>query len=205
MLKQTHNLNLVVAVTGASGALYARSFIRALAANIKGESSLIISDAALRVYKEEFEEAPTSPAEYLQAVLGSSPPGPHSFRVEESRDVGARPASGSAPYDGMVIVPCSTKTLASVSHGVTSNLIERAADVTLKERRPLILVPREAPYNLIHLRNMTALTETGAVILPASPAFYQKPRTFDDLGNFISGRILGLLGVKLELFKSWEG
>jgi 4-hydroxy-3-polyprenylbenzoate decarboxylase len=103
----------------------------------------------------------------------------------------------------MIVVPCTTKTLSGIAHGASTTLIERAADVCLKERRPVILVLREAPLSLVHLRNATAATEAGAVILPASPAFYQKPKTFDDLGDFIAGRVLGLLGIDQDLFPAW--
>ena len=109
-------------------------------------------------------------------------------------------ASGSFDTDGMVIVPCLIKTLSGIAHGHAENLIERAADVVLKERRRLIMVVRETPLNLIHLRNMTAVTEAGAVVLPAMPAFYQQPQTFDDLGDFIAGRICSLLGIQHALF-----
>jgi 4-hydroxy-3-polyprenylbenzoate decarboxylase len=104
----------------------------------------------------------------------------------------------------MVVVPCTMKALAGIAHGSSGNLIERAADVALKERRTLILVPREAPFSLIHLRNMVSAAEAGAIILPAMPAFYQKPRTFDDLADFIAGRILNLLHIPHELFKPWK-
>ena len=114
-------------------------------------------------------------------------------------------SSGSAPCDGMVVVPCSAKTLSSIAHGTSSNLIERTADVTLKERRPLVLVVRETPMNLIQLRNMVSVAEAGAAVLPAMPAFYQKPKTFEDLGDFIAGRALGLLGLDHELFSRWTG
>jgi polyprenyl P-hydroxybenzoate/phenylacrylic acid decarboxylase-like protein len=105
----------------------------------------------------------------------------------------------------MVVVPCSMKTLAGIAHGLSRNLIERSADVTLKERRPLIVVPRETPMSLIHLRNMVLATEAGAVMVPAMPAFYQMPESFDDLADFIVGRILSLLGVEHELYPAWEG
>jgi len=120
-------------------------------------------------------------------------------------NLGATVASGSAKSDGMVVVPCSMKTLSGITHGSSRNLIERAADVTLKERRPLILVPRETPMNLIHLRNMVSASEAGAIMLPAMPAFYQNPKTFEDLADFIAGRILDLLGIEQDLFPRWEG
>ena len=106
--------------------------------------------------------------------------------------------------DGMVVIPCSAKTFAAIACGSSSNLIERAADVALKERRPLILVPRETPLNLIQLRNLTALAEAGATVVPAMPAFYQKPRSFDDLADFMAGRVLNLLGIRQELFPAWR-
>ena len=114
-------------------------------------------------------------------------------------------SSGSAPVDGMVVVPCSAKTLSAIAHGSSSNLIERSADVTLKEKRPLVLVVRETPMNLIQLRNMVSVAEAGAAVLPAMPAFYQKPTSFEDLGDFIAGRALGLLGLDHELFERWTG
>jgi len=114
-------------------------------------------------------------------------------------------SSGSSPVSGMVVVPCSAKSLAAIAHGTSSNLIERSADVTLKERRPLVLVIRETPMNLIQLRNMVTVAEAGAAVLPAMPAFYQKPKSFDDLGDFIAGRALSLLGVDHELFEPWTG
>jgi 4-hydroxy-3-polyprenylbenzoate decarboxylase len=118
-------------------------------------------------------------------------------------DLGAAIASGSYPAGGMVVVPCSTKTLSGIAHGASLSLIERAAEVALKERRPLVLVPREAPYGLVHLRNMLAATEAGAVIVPASPGFYQKPETFEDLADFIAGRVLNILGIPQTLFTPW--
>ena len=105
----------------------------------------------------------------------------------------------------MVVVPCSVKTLSGIARGASASLIERAGDVSLKERRPLVLVVRETPLNLIQLRNMTAAAEAGAVILPAMPAFYQKPQTFDDLGDFIAGRICNMLRIEHQLFPPWQG
>ena len=119
-------------------------------------------------------------------------------------DLTGRLASGSVRTHGMVVVPCSAKTLAGIAHGSSANLIERAADVTLKEGRPLVLVPRETPLNLIQLRNLTAVAEAGAAVVPAMPAFYQKPTTFDDLADFIAGRILNLLNIEHDLFTPWR-
>tara|TARA_B100001939_G_C16947533_1_gene620920 strand:+ start:7863 stop:8507 length:645 start_codon:yes stop_codon:yes gene_type:complete len=198
--------NLIIAITGASGALYARHLLHALCMHVPGKSSVIISPSGLRVCNEETGTNFRKDEEYLQwiqeSVSRKSSP-VHSFQLEDYRDIGARSASGSNSHDGMAIVPCSMKTLASITHGITQNLIERAADVTLKERRPLVVVPREAPYSLIHLRNMTSLTEAGATVVPASPGFYQKPESLDDLGRFIASRVLSVLGIQVRLFKPW--
>ena len=210
-MSEFHNrpLNLVLGITGASGALYGVHLIRALAELVPGASSLILSPAGLRVFNEEFDANAGSPPDYLKLVLAplleSNTPVLHKFTIQDYQDIGAKAASGSSPADGMIICPCSMKSLAGIAQGYTTNLIERAADVTLKERRRLALVPRESPYSLIHLRNMTALTEAGAVILPASPGFYQRPASLEDLGRFIAGRCLNLFGVKHNLFAPWAG
>ena len=119
--------------------------------------------------------------------------------------MGASIASGSQRWDGMVIVPCSMKTLSAVAHGAASNLIERAADVSLKERRPLVMVPRETPMSLVHVENLRTVTLAGAMLVPAMPAFYYKPQSFEDLADFIAGRGLELLGIRHDLFRPWEG
>jgi 4-hydroxy-3-polyprenylbenzoate decarboxylase len=204
-------ISLIIAITGASGSLYGLHLLRALLSGVNGHSTLIVSPAAIRVFNQEFDTSLQTPVDLLRYATEQalredhSRPILHSFEIADYRDIGARPASGSAPYHGMVICPCSMKTIAGIAAGYTSNLIERAADVTIKERRRLIVVPREAPYSLIHLRNMTAITEAGGIVLPASPAFYQKPKSFDDLGRFIAGRILALLGLSQNLFQAWEG
>lgn len=196
--------NLVVAVTGASGALYGRSFLRALWQYVPGVSRLIVSPAAIRVYNAEFGTELESEKSYLDEVLSGLNDPVHSFSIDDYKDIGARPASGSVFYHAMVVVPCSMKTLAGIAQGYSNTLVERAADVCLKERRKLIVVPRETPYSLVHLQNMTQLTQAGAIVLPASPGFYQIPRTLEDLADFISGRIFGLLGLHHELYKKYD-
>ena len=196
---------IIVGVTGASGALYAGRLLRAL---LTGGHTvhLVLSKYGRYLLREElgFGQEKESVREFLVRLYGEE--------VENGElcecgigDLACTIASGSAPVDGMVVLPCSMKTLAGIAHGLASNLIERAADVTLKERRSLILVPRETPLNLIQLRNMTAAAEAGAVIVPAMPAFYQQPETFDDLGDFIAGRVCDLLGIDHELFPRWSG
>ncbi|MEQ9363657.1 MAG: UbiX family flavin prenyltransferase, partial [Leptospirales bacterium] len=189
-------LSIVVGVSGASGALYGWHLLRALAVLTRGTTRLILSPAALRVCREELDAHVESPEAYIAAALASLSPRQRAdsqqrFILEDYRDIGAKPASGSTPSDGMAIVPCSMKSLAGIAHGYTSNLVERAADVCLKERRRLVVVPRETPYSRVHLQNMLALTEAGGIVLPASPGFYQRPATLDDLGRFIAGRVLG--------------
>ncbi len=199
------SVSLVLGVSGASGALYGFHLLRSLAVAAEGTSHLIVSDTALRVFSEEMPVRVESAQEYLDVVLDGLPEDQlrHRFVLQNHRDVGAKAASGSTPSDGMAIVPCSMKSLAAIAHGYTTNLIERAADVCLKERRRLVVVPRETPYSLVHLRNMTALTEAGGIVLPASPGFYQRPQSIDDLGRFIAGRVLALFGIRHRLFRGW--
>jgi 4-hydroxy-3-polyprenylbenzoate decarboxylase len=198
------NLKLVIGMAGSSGSLYGARFIRAVA-QMPGESYLIVSPPAIRVFREEYSTKVNSAQEILDFSLNHWPDLnlKHKFLIRPHGDIGADIASGSNIWDGMVVVPCSMKTIASVSAGMADNLIERCADVSLKERRRLIFVPRETPYNRIHLKNMLALDEAGAIILPASPGFYQNPTSLDDLGDFIAGRIFTLLGVEHSLFPKW--
>jgi 4-hydroxy-3-polyprenylbenzoate decarboxylase len=125
--------------------------------------------------------------------------------VHKNREIGASVASGSFHTDGMVIAPCSMKTLAAVAHGLSDNLIARAADVVLKERRRLILMVRETPFNLAHLRNMTAVTEMGGIVFPPVPGFYQRPATIDDMVDHTVARVLDLLGIEHALAPEWPG
>lgn len=171
---------------------------------MEGESSLIVSPASIRIFREEYRTNINNDTEFLDFIINRWKISPvHRISFRPFGDIGADIASGSNRWDAMVIVPCSMKTIAGINAGFTDNLIERCADVTLKERRRLILVPRETPYNRIHLKNMLSLDEAGAVILPASPGFYQMPESFDDLGDFIAGRIFSLLGIDAGLYPKW--
>jgi len=196
---------IAVGVTGASGALYATRTIAALL-EIGCELEIVFSDYGRRLFIDEL--GPEAKVERLQDLLRDR----HgegirrgTFVVHSNRDLGATLASGSHRAGAMVIVPCSMKTMAAVAHGLSRSLIERAADVMLKEKRRLILVPRETPMSLPELRNMVACAEAGAMILPAMPAFYQHPATIDDLASFMAGKILNGLGFEQRLFPAWKG
>lgn len=187
---------VTLGITGASGAPYAVRLLRAL--NETGTPlRLIVSSYGWRLLAEE---SGIDGEAALRAATGDW------SRVElyDALDRGATPASGSAPSRGMVVCPCSMGTLASIAAGTSRNLVERAADVVLKERRPLVLVPRETPLSLIHLENMTRLTRAGATILPASPGFYHRPETVDDLVDFVAARILDHLGVEHAVGRRWK-
>jgi flavin prenyltransferase len=194
-----------LAITGASGALYAVRTLAALLAH-GATVELVVSDYGRRLLRDEL--GPEAALERLPAYLASrygDAVGQGRLVVHSNKDLGASIASGSQGCEAMVIVPCSMKTLAGVAHGLSRNLIERAADVMLKERRPLIIVPRETPMSLPQLRNLVLCAEAGAVVVPAMPAFYQRPATLDDLGDFMAGKILSLLGVPHALYPTWTG
>ena len=196
---------LIVAVTGASGAIYAARTMRALL-SAGHHVHLVLSKYGRYVMHEELGWEPDSePIVDFLARTGGEHVCAGSLEEHSVNDLTRSIASGSSPVGGMIVVPCSAKTLSGIAHGSSSNLIERSADVVLKERQPLVLVVRETPLNLIQLRNMVAVAEAGAVVLPAMPAFYQKPKSFDDLGDFIAGRALSLLGLHHELFEPWKG
>jgi flavin prenyltransferase len=197
--------SVAVAITGASGALYAMRTLGALLAQ-SVHVELVISDYGKRLLRDELGETATVEnlrpwliARYGQAIEGGT------INIQSNRDLGATIASGSHGCAGMAIVPCSMKTLAGVAHGLSRNLIERAADVMLKEKRPLIIVPRETPMSLPQLKNMVLCAEAGAMILPAMPAFYQLPKTLDDLADFMAGKILSALGFEHHLYPAWTG
>jgi 4-hydroxy-3-polyprenylbenzoate decarboxylase len=195
---------ITVAVTGASGAIYAT---RSLAALLERgcHVELIVSEYGRRLLRDELGEraAVDRLGEYLAATYGEAVRA-GSYTLHSNRDLGAKIASGSQDSEAMVVVPCSMKTLAGIAHGLSRNLVERAADVMLKERRTLIVVPRETPMSLPQLRNMVLCGESGAMIMPAMPAFYQMPKTLDDLANFMAGKILSALGFRHELYPPWE-
>ena len=191
-------LPLVMAVTGASGAPYAVRLIEALVA-ARQPVQLIVSSHGLRLLRTE--TAIGSVAE-LRARVGASAWDEH-VTVFDDDDRGAAPASGSARNRGMVICPCSMGTISAISQGTSRSLVERAADVALKERRTLVLVPRETPYSAIHLENMLRLTRAGAVVLPASPGFYHRPTQVGELVDFVVARVLDHLGVTHAIGRRW--
>ncbi len=183
---------LIVAITGATGAVYGVRLLRVLQANPDIETHLMISDAGVLNLHQELDLG-RKEVEALADV------------VHNVRDIGASIASGSFQSEGMVVAPCSMKTLASVAHGLSDNLISRAADVVLKERRRLVLMVRETPFNLAHLRNMTAVTEMGGIIFPPLPGFYQRPKTIDDMVDHTVGRVLDLFAIPHALTPRWTG
>lgn len=182
-------MKIIVAVTGASGIIYGKRLLQVL--KDKGaEVYLIVSENAKTIARIELNDQ--------SGFIGLAK------HIYDSNDLTAPLSSGSFKVDGMVVVPATMKTLAAIASGFSENLITRAADVQLKERRPLILVPRETPLNLIHLQNMTKLSSLGAVILPAMPAFYHKPKNIEDLVDFVVGKILDQLGLEHELYRRWS-
>jgi flavin prenyltransferase len=183
---------LIVAITGATGAAYGLRALDLLRAMGGIETHLLISSAGWLNIQHELDLS--KDAVHARADM-----------VHSVRDVGAPIASGSFATDGMLVAPCSMKTLASVAHGLSDNLISRAADVTLKERRRLVLMVRETPFNLAHLRNMTAVTEMGGVIFPPLPAFYAKPRTLDEMVDQTVLRALDLFGLGAPRSTPWHG
>jgi 4-hydroxy-3-polyprenylbenzoate decarboxylase len=187
---------VTVAMTGASGARYAVRLLQVLN-ETRVPVSLIISDVGWRLLSEELDIRD-------EAALRAQSGDWSLVKIFADNDRGATPASGSAPSRGMVVCPCSMGTLASIAQGTTRSLIERAADVCLKERRRLILVPRETPYSAIHLENMLRLTNAGAVVLPASPGFYHRPDTIDELIDFVVGRIVAQLGIDARIGPRWQ-
>jgi len=197
--------SIAIGITGASGAVYAT---RTLAALLErgAHVELIVSDYGRRLLRDELGDAAAVERlmPYLTERYGAGVAA-GTFTLHSNRDLGATLASGSHGCSGMAIVPCSMKTLAAIAHGLSRNLIDRAADVMLKERRRLVIVPRETPMSLPQLRNMVLCAEAGAMMLPAMPAFYQQPKTLDDLADFIAGKVLAALGFEHDLYPAWAG
>jgi flavin prenyltransferase len=194
-------VNLTVAVTGASGSLFGQRLLRALELDSRvSHVDFIASENSLRVMAEELQISGRN--ELAAKLLGKT-----STKVKQlsESDIGAGPASGSYPADGMIILPCSMGTLAGIANGLASNLIERAADVSLKERRPLILCIRETPFNKIHLRNMNLAADAGAVIFPVIPAFYNRPMDAAEMAEQFVCRVLAHIGLPQPGAYVWKG
>ncbi len=183
---------LIVAVSGASGSLLGLRLLQLLSQVEGWETHLVLSSAAVLTAKLELNET----RETFESLV---------THVHNTKDIGASIASGSFRTAGMVVIPCSMNTLSAVANGASGNLITRAADVTLKERRKLVLVTREAPLNLIHLRNMTLATEAGAIIMPPVPSFYLGPCSLDDAVTQMAGRVLDQFNINVPGIKRWEG
>ena len=183
---------LVIGITGASGVIYGIRLLEVLSTNKEVETHLIISEAGEQIIKDE-----TSwDIKKVKALANV---------CYDNYDIGSRLSSGSFKRDGMVIAPCSMKTLSALANSYTDNLITRAADVILKERKKLVLLARETPLHLGHLRNMVKVTEMGAIIMPPVPAFYHKPKTINDLINYTTGRVLDLFDIQHNLAPRWSG
>ncbi|BAC88470.1 flavin prenyltransferase UbiX [Gloeobacter violaceus] len=195
---------IVLGVAGASGLIYAVRTVRFLLA--AGHAvDLVASRASFMVWREEMGTAmPVEPAEQERFWREQSGESGGKLRCHAFANLAASIASGSYRTRGMLVIPCSMSTVGKLAAGLSSDLLERAADVQLKEGRPLVLVPRETPFSLIHLRNLTALAEAGARIVPAIPAWYQQPKTIEDLVDFVIGRALDQLDIDHSLFERWH-
>lgn len=185
-------MKLVVAITGATGSIYGIRLLEALGEMDSVETHLVLTMPAKRTIVEETDYTVRGVEELADVV-------------HDNRDIGAAIASGSLKTAGMAIAPCSIKTAAALATGITDNLITRAGDVALKERRPLVVVVREAPLHVGHLRQLATLAEIGAIILPPMPAFYPRPRNLDDIVNHTVGRVLDHLGLEHTLVPEWAG
>ncbi len=195
---------ILVAITGASGSRYGLRLVEALTAPACDRRvGLIVSPSGRKVMEHE---APPPGDRDAPFPLGFfSPEARERITVYPADDMAMAFSSGSRRFQALAVVPASMNTVAAVAHGITLNVIHRLADVALKERRSLVMVPREAPFSVTHLENLLALARKGAVILPASPAFYQKPETLDDMVNFMAGRVLDQLGLGHDLYRRWQG
>ncbi len=193
---------IVVGITGASGAMLGERFVRFLLEN-GHEAHVILSPSGVEVFREELGVNLGSGPEAGKRFLGHFGNHPKLF-ISRADDFAAKVSSGSAKIDAMVVIPCSMSTVGSIAHGVTINLIHRAASVSIKEKRPLVLVPRESPFSPIHLKNLLELSMIGVHIVPATTAFYHKPKTVEEMVDFTIGRVLDLLKIEHKLFKRWR-
>lgn len=185
---------IVVGITGASGSIYAKRLIEELA-----EKDFLVHVIATDKGKQVFKyELSLDLKQWIQELNYPN------VKLEDNHNLFAGVASGSHGFDAVIVMPCSMGTLAEISHGLSRNLLCRAADVALKEGRKLIIVPRETPFNTIHLENMCRLSKVGATIIPAMPGFYHHPQTLEDLVNFVVGKVLSYLNIDHNLFKTWE-
>ncbi|HCU23800.1 MAG TPA: 3-octaprenyl-4-hydroxybenzoate carboxy-lyase [Deltaproteobacteria bacterium] len=184
---------LIVGISGSSAPILGIRLLEVLAKNPEVETHLVMSDT---VEQTLAAEAPSWNSDKLRALAGCHYP---------NRQLNAAIASGSFPIDAMVVIPCSMRSLAAIAAGISDNLLTRAADVTLKERRPLVLVPRETPLHLVHLRNMVTVTEMGGIIVPPMLAFYHQPRQVQDLTDHCVGKVLDVLKISHTLFRRWQG
>ncbi len=196
---------IILAVCGASGMIYAERTLKFL---LYGDYpvELVLSKAAYIVWRDEFGVTiPQAPGEQEQFWRQRTGEEQGKLTCHSFSNVGANIASGSYPVQGMLVIPCSMSTVARIAHGLSSDLVERAADVQIKEGRRVVVVPRETPFSLIHLRNLTLLAEAGVKVVPAIPAWYHQPKTIEDLVDFVIGRALDQLGIDNDLFNRWQG
>ena len=195
---------LIVGITGASGSVYAKRLIECLLGS-GHQVHLVMTDAGIEVANYELGWTLTGDLETDRPFLAGVFGGDDRLTVYSNRQIGATLASGSFRTDGMIIIPASMGAVSGIACGRSDNLLERTADVVLKERRPLILMPRETPLSPIHLENLLKLSRLGVDIIPAMPAFYNRPRTIDDMVDFLVGRVLDHLNIEHELFERWKG
>ncbi len=196
-------MEITIAITGASGAIYPYRLLRHLSSEpLVHRIYLVASSAGLRVLHEELNISQSGLNAFAENLLDGHTP---KITVLSNNDIGARIASGSNPVDGMVIIPCSMGTLGSIAHGISRDLIQRAADVMLKERRKLLLVTRDTPFNLIHLENMKLLTLAGGTIFPAVPSFYHHPVSLEEIIDQFLYRVMQHLGLNPKNAFRWEG
>ena len=188
---EKHKKRIVIGISGASGFVYAEHLLKALQ-SLPIETHLVMSKAAQMTRQQETGIPLTELKKWVSVY--------HAIE-----DIGASIASGSFQHQGMIVVPCSMKTLAEIAIGLSNNLLTRAADVTLKEKRPLIIVPRETPLHAVHLKNMVTIAELGGIIAPPMPAFYQHPKTIEEMIQHFTGRLLSLLHIDQELTPEWQG